>query len=340
MQHFEDQSALPWSERQWTVGSAAGVRPGTKAAGTITHGTTADGTVLQTAVHLAVGSEEGPVLYVQAAVHGDEVNNVEALRQVLSNLDPQRMSGVLIAIPVVNGPAFLARRRHNPIDREDMNRVWPGQKQGSTSSQMAYNLYQQAIRHAQYVIDLHTASSNYLLHVVYGAGDDASRKLAEVFGLELLLEEEVDQKLKEARFQGKLRNVLNARGIPAITPELGGTNCIEPANVALGIRGVTNVMKHLGMLTGEIVPPEHPQITVRGSHLDHVISTKGGFWIAQVKEGDRVQQGDILGHVYSLLTFEVAETIRAPYNGYVLGRPNSPVINFGDDVVNLCQIQE
>ena len=89
-----------------------------------------------------------------------------------------------------------------------MNRVWPGQTHGSTSSQMAYNLYQQAIRHANYVIDLHTASSHYLLHVVYGAGDHASRELAEVFGLDLLLEEEVDQKLKEARFQGKLRNVL------------------------------------------------------------------------------------------------------------------------------------
>lgn len=339
MQHSLAPSELPWQERQWTVGSAV-AGAGTKVAGTITHGTTADGIVLHNAVHLVVGSEEGPVLYVQAAVHGDEVNNVEALRQVLSSLDPRQMRGVLIAIPVVNGPAFMARRRHNPIDREDMNRVWPGQKYGSTSSQMAYNLYQQAIRHAQYVIDLHTASSNYALHVVYGAGDSASRKLAEVFGLELLLEEEVDQKLKEARFQGKLRNVLNAQGIPAITPELGGTNCIEPANVALGVRGVTNVMKHLGMLSGEIVAPERPQMTLRGSHLDHVITTRGGFWIPQVKEGDHVRQGDVLGHVYALQTFEVAETVRAPYNGYVLGRPNSPVVNFGDDVVNLCQTQE
>lgn len=335
MQQAQAQADLPWQQRRWTVGSAVG-SAGTKTTGTIAHGTTADGTVLQTAVHVVVGSAEGPVLYVQAAVHGDEVNNVEALRQILSTLNPEQMRGVLIVIPVVNGPAFLARRRHNPIDREDMNRVWPGLTNGSTSSQMAYNLYQQAIRHAQYVIDLHTASSNYLLHTVYGAGDSASRKLAEVFGLELLLEEEVDQKLKEARFQGKLRNVLNAQGIPAITPELGGTNCIEPANVALGVRGVTNVMKHLGMLEGAVIPPARPQTTLRGSHLDHVITSKGGFWIPQVKEGEHVLQGEVLGHVYSLLTFEVAETILAPYTGYVLGRPNSPVVNFGDDVVNLC----
>lgn len=330
---------LPWSERQWAAGSAVG-RPGTKTTGTITHGSTADGSVLQNAVHLVVGQEEGPVLYIQAAVHGDEVNNVEVLRQVLTNLDPQHMRGVLIAIPVVNGPAFLARRRQNPIDREDMNRVWPGEQDGSTSSQMAYNLYQQAIQQAQFAIDLHTANSNYVLHVVYGAGDRESRKLAEVFGLDVLLEEEVDEKLKGARFHGKLRNVLASQGIPTITPELGGTNRIEMENIAQGVRGVINIMKHLGMLAGEVVPPDHPQITLRGSHLDHVISSRGGFWIPKVKAGERVHKGDELGQVYSLLTFEVAETILAPYNGYVLGGPDSPVINFGDDVVNLCPIQE
>ncbi len=338
MQPFQARTDLPWQNRQWTAGTAVATA-GTRAVGTITHGTTADGVVLHNTVSMVVGSEEGPVLYVQAAVHGDEVNNVEVLRQVLSGLDPQQMKGVLIAVPVVNGPAFLARRRHNPIDREDMNRVWPGHPRGSTSSQMAYNLYQQAIQQAQYVIDLHTASSNYLLHVVYGAGDAASRRLAEVFGLEILLEEEVDQKLKEARFQGKLRNVLNAQGIPAITPELGGTNCIEPANIALGVRGVRNVLIHLGMLPGEIILPARPQLTLHGSHLDHVITTTGGFWIPQVNIGDRVRQGDTLGHVYALAGFEIAETLLAPYNGYVLGGPNSPVVNFGDDVITLCQLQ-
>lgn len=340
MQQTHDQTHLPWQERRWTVGTAVDIRPGTRAVGTIAHGTTADGILLQNAVHVVVGSEEGPVLYVQAAVHGDEVNNIEILRQVLSGLNPQQMKGVLIAIPVINGPAFAARQRRNPFDGEDMNRVWPGQINGATSSQMAYNLYQQAIHQAQYVIDLHTASSNCLLHVVYGAGEEASRKLAEVFGLEVLLEEEIDQKLKEARFQGKLRNVLTARGVPAITPELGGTNCIEPANVALGVRGVTNVMKHLGMLPGAVVPPEHPQITLRGSHLDYVAATKGGFWVPQVKVGERVSRDEVLGHVYSLATFEVAETIVAPYHGYVLGMPDSPVINFGDDVVNFCRVGE
>jgi predicted deacylase len=336
MDQRQEQSALPWQDRQWSIGSVQGLRPGTKAVGVITHGRTADGVQLHNAVHVVVGSEEGPVLYVQAAVHGDEVNTVEVLREVLSELDPQQMKGVLIVIPVVNGPAFVARQRHNPLDDEDMNRVWPGQEQGSTSAQMAYNLYQQAIQQANYVVDLHTASSNSVLHVVYGAGDAASRKLAEVFGLPFLLEEEVDEKLKVARFQGKLRNVLTAQGIPAITPELGGTNCIEPANVVQGVRGVINVMKHLGMLPGRIALPEQPQITLHGSHLDSLVATRGGFWGPQVAIGAHVRQGDILGHIYEITTFKIVETIIAPYSGYVLAMPDSPVINFGDGVVNFC----
>lgn len=337
MQHEYTSPDLPWSERTWTIGSARELRPGSKTIGTIEHGVTADGMQVSNAVHIVLGNEEGPVLYVQGAVHGNEVNPVEVLRQIVHALDPQQLKGALIAVPVVNGPAFTARQRANPLDKEDMNRVWPGRPNGSTSSVMAYNLYQQAIRHANYVVDLHTASSGSLLHVVYGAGDEASRKLAEAFGLEFLLEEAVDEKLKEARFQGKLRNVLNARGVPAITPELGGANRIEPDNVAQGVQGVQNVLKYLGMLPGEVVPPAHPQRTLRGSHLDQITATHGGFWVPQVKGGDYIKEGEIFGHVYTLQTFEIAETIRAPYNGYVLGIPDSPTANFGSGVVNFCR---
>jgi uncharacterized protein len=65
-------------------------------------------------IHVLVGVEAGPVLYVQEAVHGDEVNGVEALRRVVTGLDPQQMKGVLIVVPVVNGPSFVNHQRRNP----------------------------------------------------------------------------------------------------------------------------------------------------------------------------------------------------------------------------------
>jgi predicted deacylase len=100
---------------------------------------------------------------------------------------------------------------------------------------------------------------------------------------------------------------------------------------------MTNVMKHLGMLDGEVVLPEQPQTTLRGSHLDEVWAQQGGIWIAQVKAGEQVQQDQRLGYVYSVRTFEIVEQVTAPYNGYVLGLTDVPVVNTGDALVNICR---
>ncbi len=340
MQQPENEQT-PWHERQWQIGTVVGLRAPGKAIGFIEHGSSADGTSLQSAVHVLVGAQEGPVLYVQAAVHGDEVNGVEVLRRLVTELDPTSIiSGALIVVPVINGPGFIQHRRRNFFDEEDMNRVWPGKESGLMSQQIAFHLYQQAIRHANYVVDLHTASSNTLLHVVYGQGDEKSRRLAEVFGLEVLLEESIDENLRRSRFTGKLRNVLTERGVPAITPELGGVNCLEEEHIVLGVRGMTNVLKYIGMLNGEVVSPERPQMTLRGSHLDEVWAQQGGIWIAQVKAGERVQQGQRLGYLYSVRTFEIVEHVTAPYNGYILGLTDIPVINTGDALVNICRLDE
>jgi predicted deacylase len=190
------------------------------------------------------------------------------------------------------------------------------------------------------VIDLHTANSKTLLHVVYSHDDAGSRKLAEVFGVEVLLEEDVREEQKQARFMGKLRNVLNMHGVAAITPELGGNNYFEEENIVLGVRGVTNVMKYLGMLEGGIVPPARPQVTIYGSHLDKVRASRGGIWVAEVKAGERVRKGQGLGHIYSIRTFEVTERLSAPYDGFVLGTADVPIINIGDALVAICRLEK
>lgn len=333
-----EQSAISWHERTWHIGTITDAQAGTRRAGLIEHGSYSDGTPAQTPVHILVGAEEGPVLYVQAGVHGDEVNGVEVVRRVVTSMNPAQLHGVLIAIPVANGPGLIHHQRRNPFDEEDMNRIWPGNVRGLTSQQMAYHLYTQAIRHAQYVIDLHTANSNTLLHVVYGRGDEASRKMAEVFGLDVLLEEAVDQELRQARFTGKLRNTLTAQGIAAITPELGGNLHFEERNIVRGVRGVTNVMKYLGMVEGAIEPPDNQQITLYGSHLDKVRAKHGGIWVAEVQAGMRVSKGQPLGHTYSIRTFEAVESPTAPYDGYVTGTADVPTVNIGDALVAICRL--
>lgn len=340
MTQTNEDKQLSWHQQRWQFGTLTELQPGTKTAGLIEHGTFADGTPLQSPLHVLIGAEVGPVLYVQAAVHGDEVNGVETVRRVVTSTDPKQMRGILLAVPITNGPGFLRHQRRNPFDEEDMNRIWPGKANGMISQQMAHHFYDQAIRHAQYVIDLHTANRNTLLHVVYGRGDSASRKMAETFGLELLLEEDISKELEQARFTGKLRNVLTAGGVPAITPELGGNDVFEEEHIVLGVRGVTNVMKYLGMLEGDVVPPDGPQITLYGSHLDKVYANQGGIWVAQVHGGERVRKSQPLGVIYSLRTFEILDCPVAPYDGYVLGTADVPIVNIGDSLTAICRVDD
>src|SRR5256885_17268578 len=100
MTQTNEHKQLPWHERQWQFGTLAGLEPGTKAAGLIEHGTFADGTPLQSPFHVLIGAEAGPVLYVQAAVHGDEVNGIETVRRVVTAANPEQMRGILLAVPI------------------------------------------------------------------------------------------------------------------------------------------------------------------------------------------------------------------------------------------------
>ncbi|MBF6591820.1 MAG: succinylglutamate desuccinylase/aspartoacylase family protein [Ktedonobacterales bacterium] len=340
MSDTNERAQIAWDEREWRIGTIIGPRPGTRAAGLIERGSYADGTPVQAAVHVLVGAAPGPVLYMQAAVHGNEVNGVEVIRRVVTSLDPAGLRGALIAVPVASGPSFVRHRRRNPFDEEDSNRVWPGKAGGMASQQIAHALYTQAIRYADTIIDLHTANSTTLPHVVYGRGDAASRALAVAFGLGVLLEEDITADLRAARFTGKLRNVAGARGIPSITPELGGSDRLEEAHIHLGERGVSNVLHHLGMVAGAVEPPATLPLTLRGSHLDKVRAHHGGIWIEEAHAGERVRAGQSLGYVYAIRDFECVERHTAPYDGFILGTTDMPVVNIGDPLATICRLEE
>ena len=113
-----EKKQISWHEQQWQVGTVVGLRSPGKAVGFIEHGSSADGTILQSAVHVIVGAQEGPVLYVQSAIHGDEVNGVEVLRRLLMELDPNTLQGVLIVVPIANISGFTQHRRRNLFDNE------------------------------------------------------------------------------------------------------------------------------------------------------------------------------------------------------------------------------
>lgn len=314
------------------IGTAV-ARPGERAFGALEVGSLADGSQIEIPVVVINGAQPGKRLYIQAAVHGIEVNPLESLRRVLLDLDPAEVSGQIVAVPVANVIGFRMRDRRTLVDGEDMNRVWPGRPDGSISERMAHVIYTQAVAGADLLIDLHTGYSTMVPHTVFGEGDARSEELARSFGTEFLVMEERDDEWERSRFSGKLRNVAVADGIPAITPELGGFSRFEGASIQAGVMGITNVLVRYGFIRGDVIGPGR-QVVIR-NHLTRLTATRGGVFVATARPGQQVWETQELGYIYSPATFEIIETVRAPFDSIVVFHAENPVVNSGDTVVNL-----
>ena len=134
----------------------ASAAPGEKRFGSLPIGDLADGTPIEIPVVVVNGAREGKRLFVQAGVHGKEINPIEVMRRVVTGLDPAALSGVLVGVIIANPLSFEARDRRAPYDLEDMNRVWPGKPDGAISQRMAYAIYEGGVRGSDALVDLHT----------------------------------------------------------------------------------------------------------------------------------------------------------------------------------------
>ena len=307
--------------------------PGTKVFGALEVGSLADGSPVSVPVLLINGATSGRRLYIQAAVHGVEVNPLESLRRVVAEVDPQELSGQIVAVTVANPLGFRHHDRWNITDREDINRIWPGQAGGGMADRIAHAIWENAVQDSDMVIDLHTGYSTMITHTVFAENQPASEELARCFGTEYLIMEEEDEDWDRARFSGKLRVVANAHGIPAITPELGGYSKFEGSQIQSGVMGLMNVLVSYGFIRGDIVAPRR-QVVIR-NHLTRVTANRGGIYVATVRPGQEVWETQELGYIYSPQDFEIVETVRAPADAIVVSHAENPVVNTGDTLVNL-----
>jgi predicted deacylase len=303
------------------------------------------GVAVETTVHSYEGSEPGPTLYVQAAQHGREINGTEVLRRFHERVDHEDLSGRVVAVPVANPLTFdhISYTTPEPLDaaNSNMNRVWPGDEDGTLHERMAARLWDFA-GDADAIVDLHTGSPEMLTHTVYLDGDEECRRLAEAFGTDLLLAEragdDADVEWSERNFGGKFRVAATREGIPSITPELShNKQLVEPA-IETGIRGVFNVLREMGVLSGEPdVPTE--QTTAR-NHLGRVKAAQSGLFhpSADAELGRRVAPGDSLGRVYDPATYEVLQAVEADREGILYSVTREATVTAGQSLVGVATL--
>ena len=133
--------------------------PGTAKAVSIPLPTLYDLTTVDLPIHVVCGKRQGPTLLVTAAIHGDEINGVEIVRRLLKKSGLRKMSGNLIAVPIVNVYGFLNQKR-NLIDKRDLNRSFPGSATGSIAARLAHVICSELVPLATHAIDLHTGSNH------------------------------------------------------------------------------------------------------------------------------------------------------------------------------------
>ena len=288
------------------------------------------------------GSKKGKVLALVAGVHGYEYPPILALYQLKKKIDPQSLSGALILVHIANMHAFQKRIiYYNPDDWKNLNRVFPGNPQGSITQRIAHILTEEVIKKCDFLIDLHCGDGNealipYSYWMLNGDknADEISRKMVLAFGIKYII---IDKSRTKDKAQSKyLGNTAILHSKPAITTESGYLGKTDEESVIRNIKGILSVMKLFKMIEGE---PEFVSHPVWIDHYEVIYSNLDGLFYPQTKMGYYVTKGERVGYIADYLG-NVKEELRASFSGIVLYIINTPPINKGEPLFEVGRIKE
>jgi predicted deacylase len=285
---------------------------------------------VQIPVTVIHGRKDGPTAFVMAAVHGDEINGVDIVRRLIFDLDHEKLSGTLIALPVVNIPGFLAQTRYLPYHR-DLNRFFPGKRRGNNAERFAARIFNEIVLKCDFGIDLHTAADGRLNlpHVRGDMSHPKVRVMARAFGSTVMM--------NQTGVKGSLRREATEAGIPTILFEAGETGKFSARVSTTGLAGVLNVLSEMGMWPSHERKRPPFQVIVKSS--DWLRAEKGGILDLAVKPGDLVYQGDLVGSILNPFGKTVTQ-IRSPYTGIVVGVTTAPLTIPGTGVIHLARLKK
>ena len=282
-------------------------------------------TSLHMPVEVICGRKPGPVLFVSAAVHGDELNGVEIIRRLLKRKAMKSIRGTLLAVPVVNVHGFLNQSRYLP-DRRDLNRSFPGSAKGSIAARLAHLFIKEIVSKADYGIDLHTGAlhRSNLPQIRANLDDPATLDIARVFGTPVIINADIRD--------GSLRACAFERGMPVLIYEAGEALRFDEISIRAGLRGILHVMRHIGMLPGIKSPKLATPVVAKSTSW--VRAPDSGMVSAKVKLGNSVRKGQKLALI-SNPGGDAEEAILAPFDGIVIGQSNLPLAHEGDALFHL-----
>jgi predicted deacylase len=271
------------------------------------------------------GTEDGPHVALISGVHPAEYPAIESNIRFTRNLDPSRLRGTVVSLPLIDVPAFLPRSPFVcPVDGKNPNRFFPGNPDGTFSEVMDDAIFQTVIDPADILIDLHggdmvEALIPFSIYSVSGNEDVDARSIAlgKAFGLPYL----VASRPQPGGIGGTTAHAAAAAGIPSIIAEAGSSGLLTEPETQMMVDGIGNALRSLGMLDGEVQPSEPVEI----DQFTWLRSPVEGMWYPSVEVGAQVREGQNIGRIGNLYGDTLAE-ISAPHAGVILFITSAPAM--------------
>ena len=287
-------------------------------------------TAIDMPIHVRRAKKDGPVLFVSAAVHGDEINGIEIIRRLLRSKKLKLTTGTLIFAPMVNVYGVLNQSRYMP-DRRDLNRSFPGSEKGSLAGIVAHTFLNEIVKQCDYGIDLHTGAihRSNLPQIRANLKCPETAKLAEAFGVSVLM--------NSALRDGSLRQAALELDTKILLYEAGEALRFDELSIRAGVRGILNILSELGMTK---------KVNRKTRATPYVANTSS--WIRAhhsgiVKDlknlGDHVEKGDNLAEIGSPLG-ETFGMVKVHRTGIVIGKQNIPLVQQGDAMFHIAYFSE
>ncbi len=272
----------------------------------------------------------GPTVLITAGIHGDEVNGVEIVRQIIAKGINKPKKGTIICVPVINVFGFIHMDREFP-DGRDLNRVFPGIKGGSLASRVAFKLVTEILPHADLVMDFHTGGADRFnaAQIRIVEGEKNLKELAKIFGAPFVL--------YSKNLNKSFRNTCYKLGIPVLLFEGGKSFHINNTITNTGVNGAKRVLDHLGMLNNKfkVSKPKKSCVFISGSKW--IRANYSGMFNASVKANSLVSKGDVIGHITDPYG-SFNHFVKAPNDGYIFNINESPIIYQGDAIFHISTV--
>ncbi|MGI9552990.1 MAG: succinylglutamate desuccinylase/aspartoacylase family protein [Aurantibacter sp.] len=277
------------------------------------------GTLIDIPIYVFNAKKPGPVILIQAGLHGDEINGIEIVRRMIHEKYFKIKKGTIIAVPILNVFGFIHFSRDLP-DGKDVNRSFPGSKSGSLASRIAYHYTSSILPQIDFCIDLHTGGAmrhNYP-QIRYTEGDENSEQLAAIFDAPFSFHAVlINKSFRKAAFRN---------GISTIVYEAGQSMRFDDYSIKKGVQGILNILVHFGM-SGPVFMEGSKTIYLEKHRW--LRAPTAGMFIPKILNGNKVEKGQVVGIITDAFAHHYRE-LKSPMDGHVFCINHQAVVNQGD----------